>query len=232
LKSGGNVLQPAPTVSLSQREVEMVEYQVVEQIGGAVQEDVQPRPTTQIVELWPFQGEWSEASYFTLPDTNRLIELSEGVFIMPPHPTETHQRILDALYAAMRSFVHEHDLGTIRFAPLPVRLWPGKIREPDILFVSRAHADRIGEQCYGPPDLVVEVLSPGTRHTDRGRKMLEYARAGVSEYWLVDPDAGTIEVYTLDEGVYAPLGRFGAGQKAHSHVLSGFEVSVDKVFEG
>ena len=208
----------------------MAEYQAIEQMGVAVQEDVQPRPTTQITELWPFQGQWSEADYFTLPDTNRLIELSEGALIMPPHPTETHQRITLRLVLAFQSFVEVHDLGIIRFAPLPVRLWPGKIREPDILFVAHAHADRIGEQFYGPPDLVVEVLSPGTRRTDRGVKMLEYARAGVSEYWLVDPDACAIEVYTLDEGVYAPLGQFGAGQKARSQVLFGFEVSVDEVF--
>jgi Uma2 family endonuclease len=131
---------------------------------------------------------------------------------------------------AFQSFVETHDSGIIRFAPLPVRLWPGKIREPDILFVSHAHADRIGEQYYGPPDLVVEVLSPGTRRTDRGPKMLEYARAGVSEYWLVDPETCTIEVYTLDEGVYTLLGQFSAGHKARSQVLSGFEVSVDEVF--
>lgn len=208
----------------------MGKHQVIEQTGMAVREEVQPRSTTQIVELWPFQGEWSEADYFALPDTNRLVELSEGALIMPPHPTETHQRILDTLYAAMRAFVHAHNLGIIRFAPLPVRLWPGKIREPDILFVSHIHADRIGEQFYGPPDLVVEVISPGTRRTDRGVKMLEYARAGVSEYWLVDPDARTIEVYTLDEGVYALLGQFGVDHKARSQVLSGFEVSVDEVF--
>lgn len=60
--------------------------------------------------------------------------------------------------------------------------------------------------------------------------MLEYARAGVSEYWLADPDTRTIEVYTLDDGVYALLGQFGAGQMAGSQVLSGFEVSVDEVF--
>lgn len=208
----------------------MVEHQVIEQTEIVLQKDVQPRPTTQIVELWPFQGEWNEGDYFALPDTNRLIELSEGALIMPPHPTETHQRVLDVLYAAMRAFVREHDLGVMRFAPLPVRLWPGKVREPDILFVSRAHADRIGEQFYGPPDLVVEILSPGTRRTDRGVKMLEYARAGVDEYWLVDPDAHTIVIYTLDEQVYTLLGQFGAGQVTRSQALSGFEVSVDEVF--
>jgi Uma2 family endonuclease len=130
----------------------------------------------------------------------------------------------------MRAFVRERDLGVIRFAALPVRLWPGKIREPDILFVSHAHADRIGEQYYGPPDLVVEVLSPSTRRTDRGEKLQEYARAGIAEYWLVDPDAQTIEVLTLTEDVYTLLGQFRPGQMAHSQVLEGFQATVDEVF--
>jgi Uma2 family endonuclease len=190
----------------------------------------QPRPAIQVAALWPPQGEWTEADYFALPDTNRHIELSEGEFIMPPHPTDTHQRVLDALYAVLRAYVHEHDLGVIRFAPLPVRLWPGKIREPDILFVSHAHADRIGEQYYGPPDLVVEILSPATRRVDRGEKYIEYAQGGISEYWLVDPEAQSIEVYVLEEGVYVLLNRFDEGQMAQSHLIQGFQVEVDTVF--
>ena len=196
--------------------------------------EVQSRPSSviQVADLWPPQGEWTEADYFALPDTNRCIELSEGEFITLPHPTETHQRVLDALYAELRTLVRGHDLGVTRFAPLPVRLWPGKIREPDILFVSHDHADRIGEQFYGPPDMVVEVLSPATRRVDRGDKFIEYAQAGVGEYWLVDPDAKTIEVYVLDEGVYVLLGRFDIKQTAHSQLLEGFQVEVDKVFAG
>lgn len=192
----------------------------------------QPRLVTEIAQLWPPQKEWTEADYFALPDTNRFVELSERELIMPPHPTETHQRVLGTLYAAMRAFVLEHKLGILRFAPLPVRLWPGKIREPDILFVSHAHADRVGEQVYGPPDLVVEVVSSGTRRTDHGEKFLEYARAGVSEYWLVDPDPQTIEVFELEEGAYTLLGKFGRGEIARSQLLAGFEVAVEEVFAG
>lgn len=195
-----------------------------------VPRQVSPRLTTQIAELWPRQGEWTEDAYFSLPDTNRIVELSEGEFVMPPHPTETHQRVLDALYAHMRAFVREHDLGTIRFAPLPVRLWPGKIREPDILFVAHAHANRIAEKSYGPPDLVVEVLSPGTQSVDRGEKFLEYARAGIDEYWLVDPGAQTIEVFVLKAEAFTRLVKAGPGEKAHSRVLGGFDVAVDDVF--
>jgi Uma2 family endonuclease len=94
--------------------------------------------------------------------------------------------------------------------------------------VAQEHSDRIGEQFYGPPDLVVEVLSPGTWRIRRG-KMVEYAQAGIGEYWLMDPDACTIEVYTLREGAYALLGQWRSGEKIRSEVLVGFELDVSDV---
>jgi len=188
--------------------------------------------TVEVAQLWPPRGQWTEVGYFALPDTNRFVELSEGELVMPPHPTDTHQRIVLCLVRVFDDFVTEHDSGTIRFAPLPVRLWPGKIREPDLLFVSREHADRIGEQVYGPPDLVVEVLSSSTWRSDRLEKSAEYAQAGVREYWIVDPDKQTIELFVLREGAYEVLGKWGRGEEACSEVLRGFKVAVDEVMEG
>jgi Uma2 family endonuclease len=130
------------------------------------------------------------------------------------------------------AFSDAHDLGIVRFAPLPVRLWPDKIREPDILFVSHEHADRVGEQAYGPPDLVVEVISASTRRTDRVEKFVEYARAGVSEYWLADPEAQSIEVFVLEDNAYTLLVKAGSGEQARSKLLEGFEVDADEVFAG
>lgn len=195
-----------------------------------VSHEIQPRLATEIAALWPPQSEWTEADYFALPDTNRLIELSEGEIVIPPHPTDTHQGIVLYLVVVFQTFVTQHVLGIIRFAPLPVRLWPGKVREPDILFVSHAHADRIGEQFYGPPDLVVEVTSPSTRRTDRVDKLQEYARAGIPEYWLVDHEDRTIEVFVLEGGAYRLLVKAGAGERAFSRVLDGLEIAVDEVF--
>jgi Uma2 family endonuclease len=117
-------------------------------------------------------------------------------------------------------------------APTGVRLWPGKIREPDILFVTREHADRIQEDMiYGAPDLVAEILSPGTEATDRREKFDEYQQAGVSEYWIVDPETSTVTVYALTEGVYEPQGAFGSGEMARSTLLKGFEIAVDEIFK-
>jgi len=123
-------------------------------------------------------------------------------------------------------------------APLRVRLWPGKFREPDIVFIHRDHADRIGEEYWGVPNLIVEVISPrtpkssDTEHVDRGEKFFEYARGGVQEYWLVNPTSCTIEVYVLLDGVYHLLSRWGNGEVARSKVLNGLEVPVEAVIPG
>jgi Uma2 family endonuclease len=200
---------------------------------STVEEAIQPSELmVEVAQLWPPRGQWTEVDYFALPDTNRFIELSGGELIMPPHPTHTHQMIVLELATRMRAFVQKRDLGIVQIGPLPVRLWPGKIREPDILFVAKEHSDRIGEQAYGPPDLVIEVLSPGTRHTDRLEKMVEYARAGVREYWIVDPYGQTVEVFVLREGAYELLGKWGEDEEACSEVLAGFEVAVDEVLVG
>ena len=67
-------------------------------IDEVVEETVRPSKwTVEVAQLWPPQGQWTEADYFALPDTNRLVELSEGELIMPPHPTHTHQLIVLAV---------------------------------------------------------------------------------------------------------------------------------------
>jgi len=182
-----------------------------------------------VAKLFPPQGQWSESEYFALPDTNRYVELSEGRLIMPPHPTFRHQEALKRVFLRLQAFVENNHLGMVEIAPLPVRLWAGKIREPDIFFIAQEHADRIAEQFCGVPDLVVEVISSSTRTVDRADKFYEYARAGVLEYWMVDLGEATVEVYVLKEGAYLLLGKYLPGQTATSQLLSGFQVIVDEV---
>jgi Uma2 family endonuclease len=187
------------------------------------------RLTKEVAWLFPLQGEWTEGDYFRLPDTNRFVELSERRLVIPDMPTYSHQHTVMELLIAISTFAHDHGLGEVCVAPLPVRLWQGKIREPDIVFMSTAHADRIGEDFWGVPDMVVEVLSRSTMEVDRGEKSLEYAKAGIAEYWLVDTEERAIEVYVLRGEVYKLLGKWSAGQTAHSEVLAGFEISVEAV---
>ena len=149
---------------------------------------------------------------------------------MPPHLTRSHQAALQEFYVQLRAFVDEKDLGEVYVSPLPVRLWADKVREPDVLFMSGRHADRIAEQFFGPPDLVTEVTSPSTRRTDRTEKTREYARAGITEYWITDPEARTVEVFVLKGHRYELLGKWVAGGGARSSLLPGFEVAVESLF--
>jgi Uma2 family endonuclease len=184
----------------------------------------------EILDLFPKQGKWTEEAYFRLPETNRIIELSRGRLIITPSPTDQHQKISSNLHFLIGSYIRAKNLGEARYSPLDVRLWPGTIRQPDIVFMSNEHKDRITERYWGVPDLAMEILSESTEKQDRTEKFHEYEKAGVSEYWIVDPSEQTIEVFVLEQGAYKLLGKWGTGELARSEALAGFQVAVDGVF--
>ena len=107
-----------------------------------------PRPTYEIAELFPMQGDWTEEEYLAL-DTNRLVELSDGKLDLLPHPTSFHQFVLGCLVASILPHVEAQRLGRVLISAFPVRLWPGTFREPDLIFMSAAHRDRCGEEYWG-----------------------------------------------------------------------------------
>jgi Uma2 family endonuclease len=116
-------------------------------------------PTWDVAQLFPNQGAWSERDYLAL-NTNHLVEFSDGVVEFLPMPTMDHQLVALALYRLLQSFVSANKLGTVLAAPFKVRLWEGKIREPDVLFMKREHASRMSQQYWEGADLVMEVVSP------------------------------------------------------------------------
>jgi Uma2 family endonuclease len=185
-------------------------------------------PAWEIAHLFPYQGAWTEEEYLSL-STNHLVELSDGRIEVLPTPTMSHQMIVVFLLRALLAFVEPRKLGTALVAGLPVRLWKGKIREPDIVFMLAENAKRMGERFWRGADLAMEVVSGGAkaRKRDLETKAKEYARAGIAEYWIVDPKVGEITVLRLSEGQYVEHGRFGKGRKARSALLKGFSVSVD-----
>ena len=191
----------------------------------------EPTVISNLIELLPGPGEWAEGEYYFVSDRGRFVELSDGNLEFPPMPTESHQLISLRLVMALVAFVTEHKLGQVRFAPLPVRLWPGKIREPDLMFMSAAHADRI-EKYWGVPDLAVEIVSGNQTDIDRDRKVKreEYAQAGIAEYWLVDPEQKTVEVLRLEGKTYREAARLAENDTLTSPTFPGFELSLKELF--
>jgi Uma2 family endonuclease len=104
------------------------------------------------------------------------------------------------LYTSLQSFVSERNLGEVFYAPVDVVFGEHDIVQPDLLFVRRENAGIVGQQAVeGTPDLIIEILSPGSLHLDRHRKRALYERVGVPEFWLVDPANRAIEVFRLGD---------------------------------
>ena len=186
-------------------------------------------PPWDVALLYPLQGSWTERDYLEL-GTNRLVEFSDGCIEVLPMPTKLHQQIVRFLFLLVQQFVSARGLGEVLFAPLPIRLWPGKFREPDLVYLRQGRGEYRGQP--EGADLVMEVLSEGEENHRRDfeTKRQEYAQAGIPEYWIVDPEALRVRELILEEGTYREHGDFGPGDTASSAVLPGLTVSVADLF--
>ncbi len=129
--------------------------------------------------------------WLQLPEGPPFYELEDGRLLKMPSPRREHQEIVGLLFAMLRQFAREHDLGTV-VMEVDVALPTVRGYIPDIAFVSRSREEAsLGRdgKVHGAPDVVVEVVSPGTRSRDRYRKLREFWEAGVLWYWLVDSEA-------------------------------------------
>lgn len=170
--------------------------------------------------------------YKSLPESEtKRYELLERELIMVPSPSWLHQTILKQLFRILDDYVTDHGLGEARFAPLDVILSEETALQPDIIFILKGRVEIIAEEgVQGAPDLVIEILSPATAERDRTYKKTLYARYGVREYWLVDPDEKTVEVMGLGKGGFEPVGVYKRGEHLKSPLLKGLSVELEKVF--
>jgi Uma2 family endonuclease len=187
-------------------------------------------PAWNVALLFPRQGAWTEAAYLAL-DTNNLVELVDGYLEVLPMPTTLHQRIVKWLFQLLNAFIVTQSAGEVFFAPLRIRLFPGHIREPDIVFLRPERIVGLREPPRGA-DLVMEVVSEGSDNRDRDyeEKRQIYAAAGIVEYWIVDPQERRITVLTLDGASYRVHGEFVPGTKATSVMFPDFVVDVAATF--
>jgi Uma2 family endonuclease len=193
----------------------------------ALRPSTEPELTWEIARLFPAQGDWSEEEYFEL-DNNHRVEYSDGFLEFLPMPTIFHQLMLQFVFTRLEAFVKANELGIVVVSGYKIRLRARKYREPDIVFIKTAHRSGIKEQYCEKADLVIEVVSNMNRPHDIKTKRVEYAKAGISEYWIIDPTRQEITVLVLKsrQREYTEFGVFRQGTVAVSKLLAGFSVDV------
>jgi Uma2 family endonuclease len=179
----------------------------------------------------PPQGRWTYADYAVLPDDGRRYELIDGVLYMAPAPGTNHQGVNALLTTYLTMHVQLAGLGRVFAALTDVELNPGTVLQPDVIVILNANLSIITpSRIIGAPDLVIEIASPSTAGYDRREKQDAYAHAGVSEYWIADPSAQTIEVLRLNQGAYRSQGVFRGQARLPSQVVPQLPVPVSSFF--
>jgi Uma2 family endonuclease len=182
-------------------------------------------------DILPPQGEWSEEEYLVLTDhRSRLVEYTDGFLQVVPIPTDKHQSMLKFLFLAFYHFVETRG-GRVQFAPLRLRIRPGKFREPDLLLLLSAADSRRANRFWLGANLALEVVSEEKPERDLVETLGDYAEGRVPEYWVVNPQTETITVLYLREDVYEEAGIYRRGDSAASVLLPGFSVVVAAVFD-
>lgn len=159
------------------------------------------------------------------PEDGRRYELYDGEVYVVPSPLPLHQVVSANLHLALTEYVREHG-GVVLYAPLDIVLTDYDVVQPDLLLFTRQRQDLIDlrKVTRYAPDLAIEILSPSTASNDRGRKMKLLARHGVQEYWLVDPDAISIDVYGLRGDQFLMASTATGTEVVHSPLLPALEL--------
>ena len=171
--------------------------------------------------------------YLDIPeeDENRY-ELINGELYMAPAPSWEHQESIGNLYSILRAFARANGLGRVVASPLDVFLSDEDVFQPDIVFVSIERLNIVRSNgVHGAPDLVIEMLSPGTERIDRTLKSERYEMFDVREYWQANPIAKTILVLRARDGAFERVGLFTEGMTLETPLLPGLRVDVSAVFD-
>ncbi|MFZ5634589.1 MAG: Uma2 family endonuclease [Bacillota bacterium] len=176
----------------------------------------------------PPQKHYTYEDYLNLDDDQRY-ELIGGELIVVPRPKLKHQKTAYRLFGLLENFIQQKGIGDV-YGEVDV-LMGGQVVAPDVLFISKERLCIIGEtSIQGAPDLVVEVLSQSTRKLDRTKKTLLYLTHGVREYWLVDPEIQTVEVFQAGKDRWELAGVYDEKETLTSPLLPGLEIDLKKVF--
>lgn len=165
-----------------------------------------------------------------MPDDFNRYEIINGELLVSPALSLAHQLLSGQLFKVVSAHVDKRRLGELLYAPVDVRLSPYNVVEPDLLFIRQDRFETYKKRGFieGPPDLVVEIVSPSSKKIDTVNKAALYAQSGVPEYWLADPEHRVFRLQVLRDGVYhdaEPIdGRF------HSTVIDGLVIDPASIF--
>jgi Uma2 family endonuclease len=182
------------------------------------------RPTYEMLEELPYQGEWSEREYIEL-ESNKLIEFTDGFLEFLPMPTEIHLYVQNFIVQIVRAILARRGNGSVNYAPFKMKVDSKRFREPDVLVLLDSKDPRRGNRYWSGADIVFEIVSPDNPERDYWKKRADYADAGVKEYWIIDPVARKITLLWLENGEYQAIGEFLPGTVVTSKLLP--ELSID-----
>jgi len=169
------------------------------------------------------------AEYVLFPDDGKRHEIIDGDHYMNPAPSTYHQTVSKRLQYFLYTRIELAGHGLAFNAPIDVQLGPHDIVQPDLVVLLKDTKARITPaKIIGPPDLIVEILSPSTTENDMSLKRRLYERCGVREYWIVDPEANQVTQLRLEQGVYAEQPPVESVLRLV--VLPALEISLDQVW--
>jgi Uma2 family endonuclease len=167
-----------------------------------------------------------------LPEDGKRREIIEGELFVTPSPQTPHQRAVIRLSARLWQFVDSHKLGEVFGAPFDVVFSEFDVVEPYLLYISNARANVLtNKNVQGAPDLVVEVLSESTARVDRSIKLKLYGKFGVQEYWIIDPQGPSAEIYRRGQEGLDLAAKLTAADALGSPLFPGFHLPLARLVE-
>jgi Uma2 family endonuclease len=180
----------------------------------------------------PRKTPFTVRDYRQMPEDGRRYEVIDGILLMAPAPNRYHQRISRNLCRIVYQFLHEHPIGEAYDAPFDVYFDDLNVVQPDLVFVANASREVLApEGVVGAPDLVAEILSPGTSKRDLRDKRDLYAKSGVKEFWMLSPEEHQVQVYLPEVDRIKPARILAEGETLETPLLAGLKILVAELFE-
>jgi len=164
-------------------------------------------------------------------EDNFWYELINGELVQKSSPSLNHQRISGKFFLLFSAFINSNQLGEVFYAPIDVFLDEHNAPQPDLVFVSNAKKSLItNDGIIGPPDLVAEIISPSSVKRDRMDKMKLCKKYQIPEFWLIDPNNTSVEIYTFQDGDYDVFALAAETGTIQSGILPGFSLDIKTLF--